>query len=42
MGVRLADFAKGLIDTRHIVFFLGVSAWFVLMAALVLRIRRWR
>ncbi len=39
---RLDDFAKGVIDTSHIVFFLGASAWFVTLAALCLQSRRWR
>jgi len=39
---RLDDFAKGVIDTAHIVFFLGASAWFVTVAALALQSRRWR
>lgn len=28
---RIADFAKGVIDTSHIVFFVSCSAWFVLL-----------
>ncbi len=39
---RLDDFAKGVIDTSHIVFFVGASAWFVALAALTLQSRRWR
>jgi len=39
---RLDDFAKGVIDTAHVVFFLGASAWFVALAALLLQSRRWR
>jgi ABC-2 type transport system permease protein len=39
---RLDDFAKGVIDTANIVFFLGASAWFVTLAALALQSRRWR
>lgn len=42
MSVRLLDFARGIIDTSHVAFFLAVSAWFVAMSALALRIRRWR
>ncbi len=39
---RLGDFAKGLIDTRHVVFFLTVDAWLVTLTAVLLRMRRWR
>lgn len=42
VNARLGDFAAGVIDTSHLVFFLGTSAWFVALAALVLRVRRWR
>lgn len=38
---RLDDFAKGVIDTTHIVFFVGASAWFV-RRPLTLQSRRWR
>lgn len=41
-NARLGDFAKGVIDTSHVVFFLAASLWFVVMAAVVLRMRRWR
>lgn len=39
---RLQDFAKGVIDTSHIVFFLSGSAIFVTLAVLTLESRRWR
>lgn len=39
---RLDDFARGVIDTSHVVFFLAVSAWFLLMAVVALESRRWR
>ncbi len=39
---RLADFAKGVIDTSHIVFFLSASALFVTLAVLTIESRRWR
>lgn len=39
---RIGDFAKGIIDTAHIVFFLSTSAWFVLLAYVALGSRRWR
>lgn len=39
---RIADFAKGVIETGHVVFFLSVSAYFVLLAGVVMQSRRWR
>lgn len=39
---RIADFAKGVIDTAHVAFFLIVTVWLCGLAALVLRTRRWR
>lgn len=42
IGPRLADFAKGVIDSAHIVFFLSVSAWFLVLALVALEMRRWR
>ncbi len=41
-GVRVADFAKGVIDTSHVVFFVAASAWLLTTAAVTLRMRRWR
>lgn len=40
--LRIADFAKGVLDTSHIAFFLLVSAWLIGLATLILRARRWR
>jgi len=40
--LRLGDFAKGMIDTGHVVFFAAGSAWFVALSVLVLQSRRWR
>lgn len=40
--VRIHDFARGLIDTGHIVFFVAASGWFLAVAAIVLESRRWR
>lgn len=40
--LRIDDFAKGVIDTAHIVYFLAVSAWLVVLAAVSLEFRRWR
>jgi ABC-2 type transport system permease protein len=39
---RLDAFARGLIDTGNVAFFLGVSAWFVVLASVALESRRWR
>lgn len=39
---RLNDFAKGVIDSSHIVFFLTLTAWFLLLTYLCLGSRRWR
>ncbi len=42
INLRVADFAKGVIDTRHIAVFGAACAWFVAMSAIVLETRRWR
>lgn len=39
---RMADFARGLIDTGHVVFFLAASGWFLALASVVMETRRWR
>lgn len=39
---RVEDFARGVIDTAHIAFFLGFAAWFIVLAYLVIGSRRWR
>lgn len=41
-GPRIEDFARGVIDTRHAVFFVSISAWFVVGAVVSLESRRWR
>ncbi len=41
-NARIADFASGLVDTSHIAYFVIVSAWLVVLSALILRVRRWR
>lgn len=38
---RLGDFAKGIIDTEHVVFFVVTSCWFVALSAVALEVRRW-
>jgi ABC-2 type transport system permease protein len=42
LAPRIEDFARGVIDTRHVVFFLAISAWFVVGAVISLESRRWR
>jgi ABC-2 type transport system permease protein len=39
---RLIDFARGLIDTGHVVFFVAAVAWFLTLAVVALKARRWR
>lgn len=39
---RVADFAKGVIDLSHVVFFLCGSAFFVVLTIVVMESRRWR
>jgi len=39
---RLGDFARGLIDTSHVVFFLATSAWMLIVTTVILQSRRWR
>ncbi|MFI4870389.1 MAG: ABC transporter permease [Phycisphaerales bacterium JB061] len=40
--IRIDDFARGAIDTRHIVFFLSISAGLLVAAAAALEHKRWR
>ncbi len=42
IDARLADFARGVIDTRHIVFFVSMSLWITSLAVVPLEWRRWR
>lgn len=42
VGPRLADFAKGVVDLSHVVFFLTLTAWFLVLTYLSLGSRRWR
>ena len=39
---RVEDFARGIIDTSHIAFFLLGSAWFLVLAYVAVQTRRWR
>lgn len=42
IDMRMGDFAKGVIDTSHIVFFLVASVWFLVLSGAMLTLRRWR
>lgn len=42
ISARIEDFAKGVIDTAHVAFFLCASAWFVILTVASLEFRRWR
>ncbi|HVZ94868.1 MAG TPA: ABC transporter permease subunit [Phycisphaerales bacterium] len=39
---RVEDFARGVVDTSHLVFFTVLSAWFLILAVVRLESRRWR
>jgi ABC-2 type transport system permease protein len=39
---RIIDFARGVIDTGHIVFFISAAAWFLVWATAAVELRRWR
>jgi len=41
-SARIDDFARGAIDTRHIVFFISISAALLVTAASALEYKRWR
>ncbi len=41
-SIRIDDFARGTIDTRHVVFFLSISAGLLAFATTALESRRWR
>jgi ABC-2 type transport system permease protein len=40
LGPRIQDFARGLIDPRHVLYFLSITTWLVTMTAMVLAVRR--
>ncbi len=42
IGPRLLDFAKGVIDTAHVMFFLSGVVFFLLLAYIAVQMRRWR
>jgi ABC-2 type transport system permease protein len=39
---QMGDFARGMVDTRHIVFFVTLTFWFLFMTLRVLEARRWK
>lgn len=39
---RMGDFAKGVIDTAHVAWFLASTAWLLVLTTLALQSRRWR
>ncbi len=41
-SIRIEDFARGAIDTRHVVFFLSVSGGLLVAAASALELKRWK
>ncbi|MBX3317621.1 MAG: ABC transporter permease subunit [Phycisphaeraceae bacterium] len=39
---RMSDFARGVIDTRHIAWFVALTGWLLVLSTLALQSRRWR
>lgn len=39
---RMGDFAKGVIETAHVAWFLASTSWLLVLATLALQSRRWR
>ena len=42
MRSHFDDFERGVIDTKHIVYFLSVTAFFLFLSIRALEYRRWR
>lgn len=42
VSMRIGDYARGIIDTRHVLFMGVLTVFFVVATALVLKARRWR
>ncbi len=42
VSLRVGDFARGIVDTRHVVFMIVLCVFFVGCTAVVLKARRWR
>ena len=39
---HMNDFARGLVDVRHLVFYLSLTAWFLFLTVRVVESRRWK
>ena len=42
LNEHLGDFARGVVDTRHVVFYLSVTAFFLFLTLKVVESRRWK
>ena len=42
LSPRISDFARGVVDTGHVVFFVSAAAWFLVWAVAAVELRRWR
>jgi ABC-2 type transport system permease protein len=42
MPQHMEDFARGIVDTRHVIFFLSLSAFFLFLTLKVVESRRWK
>jgi len=42
LNEHLGDFARGVIDTRHVVFYLSATAFFLFLTHKVVESRRWK
>lgn len=42
INTRISDFARGVIDTAHIVFFITGAAWLLTVAVAAVEFRRWK
>ena len=42
MFEHMLDFARGIVDTRHVVFYLSLTIWFLFLTLRVVESRRWK
>jgi ABC-2 type transport system permease protein len=42
VGTHIADFSKGVVETSHVAYFVGISAFFLFLTYLLLESRKWR
>jgi hypothetical protein len=42
VGTHIADFSKGVVETSHLGYFLGVTLIFLFFSYLILESRKWR